>query len=165
MQLGKKTYDVLKHVCIMNVRHTFTNSYFVLHSNLDIVNKFVRSFLFTTSNVICLVYPQNGSWVLFTISQNSLYWGSLYQGLSVPFFIPFPKISILGHCCTCWEYLYTFLYFIYLISVAFTKIFSNFNPYFSLHSPKYSRILIFFFDGIRSKIFDFAVMSVSNFHF
>ena len=83
MQLGKKTYDVLKHVCIMNVRHTFTNSYFVLHSNLDIVNKFVRSFLFTTSNVICLVYPQNGSWVLFTISQNSLYWGLLYQGLSV----------------------------------------------------------------------------------
>ena len=98
------------------------------------------------------------------ILENSLYWGSLYQGLSVPFFIPFPKISILGHCCTCWEYLYTFLYFIYLISVAFTKIFSNINPYFSFHSP----LLLytnFFFDGIRSKIFDFAVMSVSNFPF
>ena len=35
------------------------------------------------SNVICLVKPQNGSWVLFTISGNSLYRGSLYQGLSV----------------------------------------------------------------------------------
>ena len=29
MQLGKKTYDVLKHVCI-NVRHTVSNSDFVL---------------------------------------------------------------------------------------------------------------------------------------
>ena len=38
---------------------------------------------FTISNIICLVNPQNGSWVLFTILQNSLYWGSLYQGLSV----------------------------------------------------------------------------------
>ena len=37
---------------------------------------------FTISNVICLVNPQNGSWVLFTIVWNSLYWGSLYQGLS-----------------------------------------------------------------------------------
>ena len=37
---------------------------------------------FTISNVICLVNPQNGSWVLFTISRNSLYRGSLYQGLS-----------------------------------------------------------------------------------
>ena len=36
------------------------------------------------SNVICLVNPQNGSWVLFTILQNSLYQGSLYLGLSVP---------------------------------------------------------------------------------
>ena len=27
--------------------------------------------------------PQNGNWVLFTISRNSLYQGSLYQGLSV----------------------------------------------------------------------------------
>ena len=34
-------------------------------------------------NVICIVNPQNGSWVLFTISQNSLFRGSLYQGLSV----------------------------------------------------------------------------------
>ena len=38
---------------------------------------------FTISNIKCLVNPQNGSWVLFTISQNSLYRGSLYQGLSV----------------------------------------------------------------------------------
>ena len=38
---------------------------------------------FTISNVNCLVNPQNGSWVLFTISQNSLYRGSLYRGLSV----------------------------------------------------------------------------------
>ena len=36
--------------------------------------------LFTTSNVLCLVNPQNGSWVLFTLSQNSLYQGSLYRG-------------------------------------------------------------------------------------
>ena len=35
------------------------------------------------SNVIWLVNFQNGSWVLLTISQNSLYRGSLYQGLSV----------------------------------------------------------------------------------
>ena len=35
------------------------------------------------SNVICLVSPQNGSWVLFTILQNSLYRSSLYRGLSV----------------------------------------------------------------------------------
>ena len=27
--------------------------------------------------------PQNGSWVLFTISRNSLFRGSLYRGLSV----------------------------------------------------------------------------------
>ena len=38
---------------------------------------------FTISNVLCLVNPQNGSWVLFTISRNSLYQGSLYRGLSV----------------------------------------------------------------------------------
>ena len=38
---------------------------------------------FTISNVIWLVNPQNGSWVLFTISKNSLYQGLLYQGLSV----------------------------------------------------------------------------------
>ena len=30
-----------------------------------------------------------GSWVLFTVSRNSLYWGSLNQGFSVPLqFIP-----------------------------------------------------------------------------
>ena len=39
--------------------------------------------LFTTSNVICLVNPQNGSWVLFTILRNSLYRGLLYRGMSV----------------------------------------------------------------------------------
>ena len=38
---------------------------------------------FAISIVIGLVNPQNGSWVLFTISRNSLYQGSLYQGLSV----------------------------------------------------------------------------------
>ena len=60
------------------------------HINLDIVNKSVRPFLFTISNVIYtisnviyLVKLQNGSWVLFTISRNSLYRGSLYQALSV----------------------------------------------------------------------------------
>ena len=42
-------------------------------------------FLFTISNVICLVNPQNGSWVLFTKMRNSLYQGSLYRGLSVYF--------------------------------------------------------------------------------
>ena len=35
------------------------------------------------SNITCLVNPQNGSQVLFTISRNSLYPGSLYRGLSV----------------------------------------------------------------------------------
>ena len=53
-----------------NFRH---GTIILLHSNLDIVNKSVRPFLFTISNIICLVIPQNGSWVLFTISQNSLY--------------------------------------------------------------------------------------------
>ena len=38
---------------------------------------------FTISNVIFLVNLQNGSWLLFTISRNSLYRGSLYRGLSV----------------------------------------------------------------------------------
>ena len=38
------------------------------------------------SNVICLVNPQNGNWVLFTIARNSLYQDTLYQGLSVPTF-------------------------------------------------------------------------------
>ena len=44
-----------------------------MHSNLNIVNKSVRPFLFTISNVICLVNLQNRSWVLFIISQNSRY--------------------------------------------------------------------------------------------
>ena len=43
------------------------------------------------SNVLCLVNPQKWSWVLFTISQNSLYWGSLYQGLSVH-----PKLDLVN---------------------------------------------------------------------
>ena len=38
---------------------------------------------FTMSNVIWLVNFQNGSWVLLTISQNSLYRGSLNRDLSV----------------------------------------------------------------------------------
>ena len=38
---------------------------------------------FTISKVISLVNPQNWIWVLFTISRNSLYRGSLYRGLSV----------------------------------------------------------------------------------
>ena len=44
-----------------------------------------QTFLFTILNnsIYQMWYPQNGSWVLFTISRNSLYWGSLYQGLSV----------------------------------------------------------------------------------
>ena len=52
---------------------TQTNSLLLFHSNLDIVNKSVRPFLFTIlnnsyiSNVICLVILQNGSWVFFTI--------------------------------------------------------------------------------------------------
>ena len=33
------------------------------------MNKSVRPFLFTISNIICLVNPPNGSWVLFTISR------------------------------------------------------------------------------------------------
>ena len=54
----------------------------------DIANKSIRHFLFTiskftVSNVICLVNPQNGSWVFFTLSRNSLYRGSLYQDLSI----------------------------------------------------------------------------------
>ena len=59
---------------------TQTNSLLLFHSNLDIVNKSVRPFLFTTilnnsfiSNVICLVNPHNRSWFLFTISRNSLF--------------------------------------------------------------------------------------------
>ena len=60
-----------------------SKSWYVVHSNLDIAKKSVRPFLFTISKVICLVNPENGSWVLFTISRNSLYGGSLYQGLSV----------------------------------------------------------------------------------
>ena len=35
----------------------------------------------TLSNVIYLVNTQNGSWVLLTILQSSLYRGSLYRGL------------------------------------------------------------------------------------
>ena len=54
------------------------------NSNLDIVHKSAIPFLFTISNVICLVNPQNESWVLFIISRNSLYQGLLYRGLSVP---------------------------------------------------------------------------------
>ena len=38
---------------------------------------------FTISNVICLVNCQDGNWVLFTVSGNSLHQGSLYRGLSV----------------------------------------------------------------------------------
>ena len=33
--------------------------------------------------VICLIIPQNKSWVLLTISRNSLHRSLLYQGLSV----------------------------------------------------------------------------------
>ena len=65
--------------------HSFTNNAFcngiqsgmklglsnIVHSksNLDIANKCVRHFLFTISNLICSVNPQNMSWVLFTISR------------------------------------------------------------------------------------------------
>ena len=55
------------------LRFTQTNSLLLFHSNLDIPNKSVIPFLCTKlnnsyiSNVICLVNPQNGSWVLFTI--------------------------------------------------------------------------------------------------
>ena len=62
---------------------------YVVHSNLDIAKKSVRPFLFTISKVLCLVNPENGSWVLFTISRNSLYRGSLYQGLSVRIFFAY----------------------------------------------------------------------------
>ena len=64
-----------------------------VHSKLDKENKSLRPFLFTISNVICLVNPQNGSWVLFTTSQNSLCRGSLYRGLSV-----LPNVIFLVHC-------------------------------------------------------------------
>ena len=36
---------------------------------------------FTISNVISLVNPQIGSWVLFSISRISLYQGSLFRGI------------------------------------------------------------------------------------
>ena len=61
-----------------------------LHSNLDIANKSVRPFLFTISNVICLVNLQNGFC--------SLYQGSLYQGLSVP-----PTFKVIMYAC-CYLY-------------------------------------------------------------
>ena len=70
-------------------RHKLTNCnmyntcYLSVHSNLDIANKSVIPFFFTISNLICLVNAQNGIWALFTISRNSLYQGSLYQGLNV----------------------------------------------------------------------------------
>ena len=38
---------------------------------------------FTISNVNCLVNTQNGSWVFFTISRNSLFRDSFYQSLIV----------------------------------------------------------------------------------
>ena len=41
---------------------------------------------------MCLVNPQNGSWVLFTISRTSLFRGLLYWGWSVLIFdIIIPK--------------------------------------------------------------------------
>ena len=54
-----------------------------LRAALTIIPQVSEHFLFTiskftVSNVICLVNPQNGSWILFTLSQNSLYRGSLY---------------------------------------------------------------------------------------
>ena len=59
---------------------TQTNSLLLFHSKVDIANKSVRPFLFTTilnnsfiSNVISLVNPQNRSWVLFIMLRNSLY--------------------------------------------------------------------------------------------
>ena len=62
----------------------YTTCYAIyIHSNLDIANISVRPFLLTISNVKYFVNPRSGSWVLFTISQNSLYWGSLYRGLIV----------------------------------------------------------------------------------
>ena len=64
----------------------YTTCYAIyIHSNLDIANISVRPFLLTISNVKYFVNPRSGSWVLFTISKNSLYWGSLYWGLSVFF--------------------------------------------------------------------------------
>ena len=72
---------------------------------------------FTISNAICLVNPQNGSWVLLTISWNSLYQGSLYQGLSVrtyyvstmpcplrPGIIEIPHSHVLWYACTLSEW-------------------------------------------------------------
>ena len=50
-----------------------------LHSNLDITNKSVRPFLFTT---ICNILSKSSKWEL-GIHRNSLYQGLLYQGLSV----------------------------------------------------------------------------------
>ena len=41
---------------------------------------------FTISNIICVVNPQNGSWIFFTISRNSQYRSSLFQGFSVNIF-------------------------------------------------------------------------------
>ena len=39
--------------------------------------------IYNIKYMICLVNPQNGNWVQFTISRNSLYQCSLYRGLSV----------------------------------------------------------------------------------
>ena len=59
--------------------------------------------------MICQVNPQNGSWVLFTLLRNSLYWGLLYRGLSV-----------------------------YIFFRSFFKICNNLGPFFSLSTVLYA---------------------------
>ena len=70
---------------------------FCQYIHLDITNKSVRPFLFTISNVICLINPQNGSWVLFTIVSRN----SLYRGLSVLAWVLYCngyKVNIYNFC-------------------------------------------------------------------
>ena len=81
-ELNIKECVIVSILVFQNFLSELSKVHLKIHSNLDIVNKSVSPLLFTISNVICLVNPQNGSWVLFTIVWNSLYWGSLYQGLS-----------------------------------------------------------------------------------
>ena len=90
----EKLYAKLKYVFIVTA----------VHSNLDITNQSVRPFLFTKSNVICLVNPQNGSWVLFTLSQNSLYRGSLYKDLNVFCILWFKRVCCKNKICNIWHY-------------------------------------------------------------
>ena len=75
------------------------HTYIGIHSNLDITKVCQTLFvhyieLFTISNVICSVNPQNRSWVLFTISRNSL-----YQDLSILCMVYICKVTPTHKTC------------------------------------------------------------------